>query len=118
MIYSLCIVLIAIGLYGVVTKKNVVKIVISLAIMEYGINLLLILIGFRLTDGPVQAPIMDGGMAVSEFAKHTVDPLPQALVLTSIVISLGVLALMVALCVRLYQRYGTFDVTEMRRLRG
>jgi multicomponent Na+:H+ antiporter subunit C len=118
MIYSLCIILIAIGLYGVVTKKNVVKIVISLAIMEYGINLLLILIGFRLTDEPVQAPIMDAGMKVSEFARTTVDPLPQALVLTSIVISLGVLALMVALCVRLYQRYGTFDITEMRRLKG
>jgi multicomponent Na+:H+ antiporter subunit C len=47
-----------------------------------------------------------------------VDPLPQALVLTSIVIGLGVLALMVALCVRLYERYGTFDITEIRRLRG
>ena len=33
-------------------------------------------------------------------------------------IGLGVLALMVALCVRLYERYGTFDVTEIRRLRG
>jgi multicomponent Na+:H+ antiporter subunit C len=40
------------------------------------------------------------------------------MVLTSIVIGLGILALMVAFCVRLYERYGTFDVTRIRRLRG
>ena len=115
MIYPLCLVLIAIGLYGVVTKKNIVKIVISLAVMEYGINLLLILIGYRM--GGV-APIIDVTTDAMIFRASTVDPLPQALVLTAIVINLGVLALMVAVCIRLYQRYGTFDVTEMRRLRG
>lgn len=115
MIYALCLVLIFVGLYGVVTKKNVVKIVIGLAIMEYGINLLLILIGYRKGGG---APIVGPDMDLAVFAAGSVDPIPQALVLTSIVISLGVLALMVALCIRLYERYGTFDVTEMRRLRG
>jgi len=108
-------VLIAIGLYGVVTKKNVVKIVISLAIMEYGINLLLVLIGYR--KGGF-APILDRGMDPATMAAGAVDPLPQALVLTAIVIGLGVLALMVAICIRLYERYGTFDITKMRRLRG
>lgn len=115
MVYALCFVLIAIGLYGVVVKKNLVKIIISLAIMEYGINLLLILIGYRKGGS---APILDKGMAIEEFAAHAVDPLPQALVLTSIVISLGVLALLVAISIRLYERYGTFDVTEIRRLKG
>ena len=60
----------------------------------------------------------EAGEAASAFAAASVDPIPQALVLTSIVIGLGVLALMVALCVRLYERYGTFDVTEIRKLRG
>ncbi len=115
MIYSLCFVLIAIGIYGAVTKKNVVKIVISIAIMEYGINLLLILIGYRAGGN---APIMDKDMGLADFIATSVDPLPQALVLTSIVISLGVLAPMVAICIRLYERYGTFDITEMRRLKG
>ncbi|MCM8757319.1 MAG: NADH-quinone oxidoreductase subunit K [Candidatus Omnitrophica bacterium] len=46
------------------------------------------------------------------------DPVPQALVLTSIVIGLGILSLMVAIAIRLYERYGTFDVTEMKRLKG
>jgi multicomponent Na+:H+ antiporter subunit C len=98
-----------------VVKKNVVKIVLSLAIMEYGINLLLVLIGYRMSGN---APIMSEGIGLSDFISGAVDPLPQALVLTSIVISLGVLALMVALCIRLYERYGTFDITEMRRLKG
>jgi multicomponent Na+:H+ antiporter subunit C len=47
-----------------------------------------------------------------------VDPLPQALVLTSIVIELGVTALLVALALRLFQKYKTFDITQIRRLRG
>ncbi len=115
MIYALCLVLIVLGLYGVVVKKNVVKIVISLAIMEYGINLLIVLIGYRERGC---APIMSKGMDAAAFAGQAVDPLPQALVLTSIVISLGVLAFLVAICIRLYERYGTFDVTEMRRLKG
>lgn len=118
MIYALCFVLIMIGLYGVVVKKNVVKIVVSLAIMEYGINLLLILIGYREKGGAAVPPILDRRADVAAFAQTAVDPLPQAMVLTSIVISLGVLALMIGLCIRLYERYGTFDITEMRRLKG
>ncbi len=115
MIYSLCLVLILIGLYGVVTKKNIVKIVISLAIMEYGVNLFLILIGYR--NNGVH-PGIEESESFTHFLAHSVDPLPQALVLTSIVISLGMLALMVGMCIRLYERYGTFDITEIRRLRG
>ena len=46
------------------------------------------------------------------------DPLPQALILTSIVIGLGVVALMAAMAIRLHEKYGTFDVSEMKKLRG
>ncbi len=115
MIYSLCMLLILVGFYGVVAKRNTVKIVISLLIMEHGVHLLFILIGYRTAGAP---PIIEPGTAPAVFSASAVDPLPQALVLTSIVIGLGVLALMVALCVRLYERYGTFDVGEMTRLRG
>jgi len=115
MIYSLCLLLILVGLYGVVASRQTVKIVISLVIMQHGVHLLLLLIGYRSGGSP---PIVDPGQVITTFAGLSVDPLPQALVLTSIVIGLGVLALMVALCVRLYERYGTFDVTEIRRLRG
>ena len=115
MIYSLCLLLILVGLYGVVVNRNTLKIVISLLIVEHGVHLLLILIGYRAGGSP---PIVEPGTPPATFAAGAVDPLPQALVLTSIVIGLGVLALMVALCIRLYERYGTFDVGRMTRLRG
>ena len=115
MIYSLCLLLILVGLYGVVASRQTVKIVISLVIMQHGVHLLLLLLGYRDGGSP---PIVDPGQSVTTFAGLAVDPLPQALVLTSIVIGLGVLALMVALSIRLYERYGTFDTSKMRRLKG
>jgi multicomponent Na+:H+ antiporter subunit C len=111
-----------IGLYCAVVKKNMVKIVIGLAIMEYAVNLFLIMLGFR-SDGT--APIVDKTYIesgtehlVAKFIDTAVDPLPQALVLTAIVISLGSLALITSVCIRIYEKYGTFDITEIRRLRG
>ena len=115
MIWSMCLLLILVGLYGIVASRQTLKIVICVLIMQHGIHLFLLLIGYREGGAP---PIMDAGETVTSFAGLAVDPLPQALVLTSIVIGLGVLALMAALCVRLYERYGTFDITEIRRLRG
>jgi multicomponent Na+:H+ antiporter subunit C len=114
-IYVLSFVLILIGLYGVLTRQNIMKIVISLLVMEYGIHLFLVLLGYRTGGVP---PIVDSGTDKAVWMQQSVDPLPQALVLTSIVIGLGVLALMVALSIRLRQRYGTFDINKIRRLKG
>ena len=122
MIYSLCFLLFIIGLYCVIVKKNMVKIVIGITIMEYAVNLFLIMLGYR-TGG--KAPIIDKSMIEAgskqlsqSFINSSVDPLPQALVLTAIVISLGSLALMIAICIRTYEKYGTFDITQIRRLKG
>jgi len=121
MAYAWCFLLFMIGLYCAVVKKNMVKIVIGIVIMEYAVNIFLIMLGYRF--GGV-APIVgrsDLGpldKVSSAFVSSCVDPLPQALVLTSIVISLGSLALMIAVCIRTYEKYGTFDITEIRRLRG
>jgi multicomponent Na+:H+ antiporter subunit C len=111
-----------IGLYCAVVKKNMVKIVLGIMIMEYAVNLFLIMIGY-FNNGV--APIIDRsevdaqtGTIAAQFLNASVDPLPQALVLTSIVISLGSLALLISICIRTYEKYGTFDITEIRRLRG
>ena len=64
MIYSLCLLLILVGLYGVVASRQTVKIVISLLIMQHGVHLLLLLIGYR--DGGMP-PIMDYGETVTSF---------------------------------------------------
>ncbi len=115
MIFLLCFGLVAVGVYGVLSKTNVVKIVLSLLVIEHGVRMLLVAVGYRSEGIP---PILAADADPAVFSGLAVDPLPQALVLTSIVIGLAVLALLVALCIRLYERYGTFDVTEMRRLRG
>ena len=111
MIYLLCILLFSIGLYGVLVKRNLIKIVIGIAIMEYSVNLFLILVGY-VRGGT--APILSGEITEKVF----VDPLPQAMVLTAIVIGLATTALLIAISVRIYARYGTFDVREIRRLKG
>ncbi|HEX68537.1 MAG TPA: cation:proton antiporter [bacterium] len=113
--FILCFFLLMVGLYAVVTKRNLVKIIIGLAIMEYAINLFLILIGYR-KDGI--APIMTSTMDRTEFLRKAVDPLPQALVVTSIVIGFGILALAVSIAIRIYERFGTFDINEIKKLKG
>lgn len=110
-IYLLCIVLFLVGLYGVLTKRDMVKIILALGIMGYAANLFLILIAYR--NNSVY-PILAEGKPVQQM----VDPLPQALVLTSIVIELGTTAMMVSLAIRLFEKYKTFDITKIRRLRG
>lgn len=110
-IYFLAFLLLLIGLYSIVIKKNLIKIVLGLVIIEYALNLFIVLIGYK-TDG--HAPIMQMGEASWIF----VDPLPQALVLTAIVIGLATLVLIISICVRLYEKYGSMDITDIRRLRG
>jgi len=120
--YSLCFLLFMLGLYCAVVKKNMVKIVVGIMVMEYAVNLFLIMLGFRFGG---EAPIIgrshvdsETGQIVASFLNSSVDPLPQALVLTAIVISLGSLALMISICIRTYEKYGTFDITQIRRLKG
>lgn len=110
-LYFMTLILFCVGVYALVVKKNLVKKIIGLVIVENAVNLFFILIGFR-SDG--EAPILERGMEDVMF----VDPLPQAMILTSIVIGLGVVALLVAISVRIYEKYGTFDISEIRELRG
>ncbi|MFO7900800.1 MAG: NADH-quinone oxidoreductase subunit K [Planctomycetota bacterium] len=114
-VYVLSIAVLLVGIYGVVAKKNVVKIIVGVLLLDYAVNLFLVLVGYR-SGGT--APILGEGETGAELAARAVDPLPQAMVLTSIVIGLGLTALMVAIAIRLYEKYGTFDADEMRKLRG
>lgn len=110
-LYLLTFILFIIGLYGVLVKKNLIKMVISLAVMEYAINLFFILIGYQKGG---EFPVLSAEKAQGLM----VDPLPQALILTAIVIGLAVTALMVSVAIRIYEKYGTFDITEIRKLKG
>ena len=123
-IYILAFAFLLLGLYAMVAKKNVVKIIVGLAVTEYAINLFFVLLGWRHGGvvpilGEDQATTVGGTVQASQaFLDHAVDPLPQALVLTGIVVGLSVLALSVALAIRIYQKYGTFDITEIHKLKG
>jgi len=110
-IYALCLALFLVGLYCVLVKRNLIKIIIGIGIMEYAVNLIFVVLGYRLNG---RAPFYSEGQIVKEM----VDPLPQALVITAIVIGLGVTALIITIAVRLYEKYGTFDITQIRKLRG
>jgi multicomponent Na+:H+ antiporter subunit C len=110
-IYMLCLVLFLIGLYCVLRKRNIIKIIIGIGIMEYAVNLFLVLLGYR-AEG--RSPIFASDQVIG----NMVDPLPQSVALTAIVISLSVTLMLVAVAIRIYERYGTFDITKINRLKG
>ncbi len=106
--YAGAIGLVVIGGLGLVICNHLFRMLLALAMAESGANLLLVLTGFR--DGAI-APIIGYGPAGAPL----VDPLPQVLVLTAIVIGVGVQALAVAVLVRVYRSYGTLDMRDLRR---
>ena len=107
----MCLALFSIGLYCVLRKRNIIKIIIGIGIMEYAVNLFFILIGYVKEGNP---PIFAAGGS----APKMVDPLSQTIVLTAIVIGLALTLLLVAMAIRIYEKYGTFDITKINKLKG
>jgi len=103
--------LIFIGLYIILVKHNLIKVIIGFSILNTGINLFLIAIGY-VKNGT--APIFS---REGIDAARMVDPVPQALVLTAIVIGVAILALALSLAIRLYQHYGTLNLQKIREQR-
>ncbi len=96
-----------IGLYGIMTNRHLIKMIVAVNVMEVGLNLFIISVAYG--ENTI-APILTGSnMNAVNFA----DPLPQALVLTAIVIGVGTTAIMLAVARKLYQQYGTFEINEM-----
>jgi len=109
--YAGCFALVLIGLYIVLVKHNLIKVVIGICLLDTGVNLFLVTTGYIRTG---TAPIF------SELAKQPeqmVDPVPQALVLTAIVIGVSVLALALSLAIRLYRHFGTLDLRKIKELK-
>jgi len=103
--------LIFIGLFIMAVKRNYIKIIIGLSILETGVNLFLISVGY-LANGT--APIFSRTVLNPE---EMVDPVPQALVLTAIVIGLAVMGLALSLAIGLYKHYGTLNLHEIKEQR-
>jgi multicomponent Na+:H+ antiporter subunit C len=101
--------LILTGLYGMLTQRNMIRIIVGFSLMDTGIHMVMVAIGY-VTGGT--APIINDAVPVAEAASLVVDPVPSALVLTAIVIGLGVTAVMLSFVVRIYRARGTLMIDE------
>jgi len=110
--YGTAIALILIGIYAALVKRSLIKIVIGLSIADTGVNLLIVSLGYlKGGTAPIYSPsVIDKGVKM-------VDPVPQALVLTAIVIGFAVTAVALALVIRLYRHHKTVNIDEIKNLK-
>ncbi|TFG79400.1 MAG: Na+/H+ antiporter subunit C [Spirochaetales bacterium] len=94
-----------VGLWGIVAKKNLIKKIFGLSILNSAVVLFFVLEGARVGSS---APIMQDGITA------IVDPIPQALMLTAIVVGVCVTALALAMAYRLYKATGSYDIDVIR----
>ncbi len=105
----IAIIIICIAIYGVCTSDHLIKSIICLNIVQAAIILLFIIIGSK--DGQY-IPIM-GTDNAGTLIKDIVDPLPQALMITAIVISASITALALMCSIKIYHYYGTLNWSEL-----
>ena len=115
--YIIAMLLVALGLYCLLLKRNLIKMVIGLSVLTDGIHLFLISLSYR--AGGIAAIVSGEWFSdLPGFAAKAVDPVPQALVLTSIVINICIVAFALSLATYSYRHYGTLNPSKIRRLKG
>jgi len=107
-------VLILMGLYGALTHRNILRMIVGFTIVSTGVNVVLVSVGYM--PGRT-APILDEAVPVATASARIIDPVPQALVLTAIVIGLGVTALMLAYAYRLFRTRHSLDISNFTELK-
>ena len=102
--------LVILGIVTMLIKRNLIKMIMGLALVEAGVNLLLVSLGYR--EGGI-APIFtnapEGVMVM---------PTVQAMTLTNIVIGIATTALLLSFVMVIYKKYGTANADKVRKLRG
>lgn len=106
--------LILIGAYGALTNRNLLRMIVAFTIADTGVNVVIVAVGYMRGR---TAPIIDGAVAAADAVQRIIDPVPQALVLTAIVIGLGVAALMLAYAYKLYEKKRTLDIAKFTELK-
>jgi len=106
-VLSTGLILVLIGIWGMLTHRDILRFIIWFALMGSGSHLVIIAIGYV---GNGTAPIIDSGLSLAEAATRSVDPIPSALAVTAIVIGLAVTAVMLAYAIRLYQAKQTLSI--------
>ncbi|PKN77626.1 MAG: cation:proton antiporter [Candidatus Cloacimonetes bacterium HGW-Cloacimonetes-1] len=117
MMVMICgIILILIGIWAMLSRKNIIRIIIGFSIVDTGTHLVIVAIGY--VKGAT-APILDASIQMGNVAdsgmrvlSKVVDPVPSALVLTAIVIGLAVTALLLAFAVRLYRTGHSLNIND------
>lgn len=100
--------LLVIGLGGMLLSNHAYRVLLALVIAEAGANLMLVIAGYR---WDAVAPILTGNLQ----PQSMVDPVPQAMVLTAIVIGVGVQALALTMIIRIKKNYGTLNMVEIKK---
>ncbi len=106
--------LVIIGIWGILTQKNIIKMVIGFVIFDTGLHVIMVSIAY--VRGKT-APILDEAVGITDAVNKIVDPVPQALVLTAIVIGFGVTALMLAYVIKMYKQKGTLEIQNFKDLK-
>jgi multicomponent Na+:H+ antiporter subunit C len=106
--YALAGWLFLIGLYGIVTSRHLVHLVVCLSVMQSSTYVFFLAVGYR---NGASAPIFKD----YPLGKPAVDPVVQALTLTDIVVSVTVTALLLALVIEIWKRAGTVDPDALRQ---
>jgi multicomponent Na+:H+ antiporter subunit C len=104
--------LLVVGLYGIVTSRHLVHLCLCLTVVQASTYVLLTVIGYR---PGLPAPVFTDGVAPGS---PTVDPLVQALMLTDVVVEATVVALLLAITVKIHQKTGTADPAAINVMRG
>ena len=102
--------LFVIGFANLLLQKNLIKKIIGLNVMDSAVYLFLAEKGY--ISGRTVPIVVDGVQKVEAY----INPIPAGLVLTGIVVSVSVTAVMLSLTIRLYRRYHTLDIDEITRL--
>lgn len=95
-----------IGLFGVLTREHILKTILSLSILEMGIILYILGIHYDINKNPPIIPL-----------QNPTDPLPQAMMITTIVIGISVTAVSITLLLLINKKYGTSSWRELKKLR-
>ena len=105
--YAVAIWLFVGGLYGIVTSRNLIHLIVSLSVVQSSTYVLLLAIGYR---SGASAPVLTPHTAT----RASVDPVVQAIVSTDVVVSAVVTAMLLAIAVQVHKRTGTLDPEALR----
>jgi multicomponent Na+:H+ antiporter subunit C len=111
--YWIYVLLVMIGLYAMIVKKNLVKKIVGMNILQTAVILFYVSIGAKKN---ATIPIIAHGHDGAEHAAHAVDfinPLPHVLMLTAIVVSVATLGVALALAMRIHRHYGTLNEDDI-----